>query len=189
MRYGIGWMAAVALLAAAPALAQDDVKARTEAARNAAADFGRALIGELQKAIAAGGPVNAIGVCHSVAPEIAAQKSAEWKMSIRRTSLKLRQPANRPDAWELQQLQRFEERKAAGEGPAALEVGEYAEKDGKRVFRYMKAIPTGEMCLSCHGSSITPEVATRLKALYPEDAATGFKLGDLRGAFTVTETP
>jgi hypothetical protein len=180
---------AAAMLAAEQASAQDDVKQRTEAARAAAADFGKTLLGELQQAIAAGGPANAIGVCHTIAPEIAAQKSSEFKMTIRRTSLKLRQPANAPDEWERRQLLRFAERKAAGEGAATLETGEYAEKDGKRVFRYMKAIPTGELCLSCHGSTLAPEVAARLQALYPQDAATGFKLGDLRGAFTITETP
>ncbi len=46
------------------AIAQSDVKERTDAARAVAADFGLTLIAELQKAIAAGGPVNAIGVCH-----------------------------------------------------------------------------------------------------------------------------
>jgi hypothetical protein len=110
-------------------------------------------------------------------------------MSIGRTSLKLRQPKNAPDDWELRQLRRFEERKAAGEGVATLEVGAYAEKDGKRVFRYMKAIPTAPLCLNCHGASLAPEVAAKLHELYPADAATGFNAGDLRGAFTITETP
>ena len=64
-----------------------------------------------------------------------------------------------------------------------------AEKDGKRVFRYMKAIPTGALCLNCHGTTLAPEVAAKLHELYPADAATGFNAGDLRGAFTITETP
>ncbi|MGO8915472.1 MAG: DUF3365 domain-containing protein [Stellaceae bacterium] len=191
MKQWIGWLIVLALLPASigTAAAEDDVTQRMAAARAAAGDFGRTLIAALQQAIAEGGPVNAIGVCNTAAPVIAAQKSTEWKMTIARTSLKLRQPQNRPDDWELRQLQSFEQRKAAGESPATLEVGEYAEKDGKRVFRYMKAIPTGELCLSCHGNALTPEVAARLKALYPQDAATGFKLGDLRGAFTITATP
>ena len=168
-------------------MAQNDVKERMDAARAAAMDFGKALLGELQKAIAAGGAENAIGVCNVEAPQIAADKSAEKHMTIRRTSLKLRQPDNKPDAWEIQQLQSFERRKAAGENPAAIETGEYVEKDGRKVFRYMKAIPTGELCLNCHGSALKPDVAAKLKALYPADAATGFKVGDLRGAFTITE--
>jgi hypothetical protein len=173
----------------ATATAQSDVKERIDAARAAAGDFGMTLIGALQKAIAAGGPVNAIGVCNIAAPEIAAAKSAERHMTIARTSLKLRQPKNAPDDWEMRQLQSFEQRKAAGESPAGIEIGEYVEVGGKKLFRYMKAIPTGEVCLACHGSTLTPEVTARLKELYPADAATGFKLGDLRGAFTITQTP
>jgi uncharacterized protein DUF3365 len=184
------WMLILLCITLAPvaAMAQsDDVKTRAENARAAAAEFGKRLIGELQKALAAGGPVAAIEVCNVEAPEIAAQVSTEKGMSVRRTSLKLRQPANKPDAWELRQLQSFEQRKSAGESAAAIEVGEFVESSGKRQFRYMKAIPTAELCLTCHGSAIAPEVSARLKALYPADAATGFKAGDLRGAFTITQ--
>jgi Protein of unknown function (DUF3365) len=168
------------------AAAQSDLPERMTAARAVAADFGAKLLAELQQAIAAGGPVNAIGVCKTIAPQIAAEKSAAAQMSVGRTSLKLRQPKNAPDAWELQQLRTFEERKAAGENPAAIEVGEYLEKEDKPVFRYMKAIPTGPVCLNCHGTQLSPEVAAKLRELYPEDHATGFAVGDLRGAFTIT---
>ena len=174
-------------LSGAPLAQIDDVKARTERARAAAVEFGKRLIGELQKAMAQGGPVAAIDVCNLEAPQIAAEVSREHGMTVRRTSLKLRQPANKPDAWELAQLRSFEQRKAAGEAPAAIEIGEFVERGGKRQFRYMKAIPTAELCLTCHGSAIAPEVSERLKALYPDDAATGFKAGDLRGAFTITQ--
>jgi hypothetical protein len=191
MRGMTGWMAAVGalLVSSSLALAQSDVTERTSAARAAAADFGMTLIGELQKAIAAGGPVNAIGVCSIAAPKIAADKSAAKQMTIGRTSLKLRQPNNKPDPWEMQQLLRFEERKAAGENPATIEVAEYVETGGQRIFRYMKAIPTAELCLTCHGSALAPEVTARLRELYPQDAATGFKVGDLRGAFTIRQAP
>ena len=180
---------AAMLLTAGTVAAQDNTKARTDAARAAAMDFGARLLAELQKAMAAGGPVNALGVCNVAAPKLAAEKSAEHKMTIRRTSLKLRQPKDAPDAWELQQLQSFERRKAAGESPAKIETGEYVEMGGKRAFRYMKAIPTGPLCLSCHGANLAPAVAARLKELYPGDQATGFKVGDLRGAFSVTIAP
>jgi hypothetical protein len=185
-----GWLAvALVPLWTGTATAQSDVKERMDAARAAAGDFGMTLLGALQKAIAAGGPVSAIGVCNLAAPEIAASKSAERHMTIARTSLRLRQPKNAPDDWELRQLQNFEQRKAAGENPAAIEIGDYVEVGGEKRFRYMKAIPTGEVCLSCHGGTLTQEVRAKLKELYPADAATGFKLGDLRGAFTITQTP
>ena len=59
--------------------AQNDAKERTEAARAVATEFGMTLIGELQKAIATGGPVNAIGVCNIIAPKIATDMSTKRK--------------------------------------------------------------------------------------------------------------
>ncbi len=41
--------------------------------------------------------------------------------------------------------------------------------------------------LTCHGSSLQPELKAEILCLYPNDQATGFKPGELRGAFTVTE--
>jgi hypothetical protein len=42
------------------------------------------------------------------------------------------------------------------------------------------------MCLGCHGKNIAPEVQAKLDELYPEDQATGFSEGDLRGAFVIS---
>ena len=53
---------------------------------------------------------------------------------------------------------------------------------------YMRAIRVGvDLCLTCHGldDTLEPEVRHRLAELYPDDAATGFSRGDLRGAFVV----
>ena len=52
----------------------------------------------------------------------------------------------------------------------------------------MKAIGTAEKpCLTCHGSNIKPELAAKINSLYPEDKATGYKAGELRGAFTIMQ--
>jgi hypothetical protein len=42
----------------------------------------------------------------------------------------------------------------------------------------------------CHGleDQITPDVKSQLAELYPEDRATGFKEGDLRGWFWIEMT-
>jgi len=54
-------------------------------------------------------------------------------------------------------------------------------------FRCTKAIPTAaEPCLMCHGSGLDPALKAEIERLYPDDQATGFKAGELRGAFTVT---
>ena len=76
------------------------------------------------------------------------------------------------------------------EGVAILIEGPQVEStvtgaDGNRTFRYLKAIPTGPLCLKCHGSDLAPDLAAKLAELYPEDKAHGFAVGDLRGAFSV----
>jgi len=55
-------------------------------------------------------------------------------------------------------------------------------------FRCTKAIPTAaEPCLTCHGSGLDPALKPEIeRLLYPDDQATSFKAGELRGAFTVT---
>jgi hypothetical protein len=50
----------------------------------------------------------------------------------------------------------------------------------------MKAIPTAELCLTCHGEALDPELQATLDELYPADKARGFKEGDIRGAFTLS---
>ncbi len=51
----------------------------------------------------------------------------------------------------------------------------------------MKAVPTGKVCLSCHGETVAPEVEQKLAELYPDDKARGYKEGDIRGAFVVVK--
>jgi hypothetical protein len=53
----------------------------------------------------------------------------------------------------------------------------------------MKALPVKQPCLSCHGEkdNIAEPVQAKIKSLYPLDAATDFKLGDLRGAISIKQ--
>ena len=160
---------------------------RVAASRATVKEFMQSLKDELRKGMQEGGPVNAISVCNMTAPGIANTYSVRKDWSVGRTSLKVRNPDNAPDIWEQAVLQEFERRKHAGEDPADIEYYEALEVDGEPVFRYMKAIPTASLCVVCHGSEIDPYVDARLKELYPADQARGFKPGDIRGAFTITQ--
>lgn len=179
--------ALVAILPAAQTLA-DGHGQRAQQSREVIKTFFAELKGELQNAIKEGGPVKAIEVCNSKSPEITQRLSQEKGWSIGRTSLKLRNPANAPDAWEKAVLEEFEARKAAGEDPQKLEHYEVVTQNGVKQFRYMKAIPTAKKpCLVCHGENLKPEVAAALDKLYPTDQARGYREGDIRGAFTITQ--
>ena len=175
------------LCPATAAFADEDLAARIGASREAIKSFAGALQKQLSTAMTDGGPTAAIEVCNIAAPAIAESASTTRGWSVGRTSLKLRNPANEPDAWELTVLRDFEVRKAAGEDPGTLDHAEIVVADGQRTFRYMKAIGTQPVCTVCHGTTIAPEVTARLDALYPEDRARGFAVGDIRGAFSIAQ--
>jgi hypothetical protein len=163
---------------------------RADEARALVKEFASSLQGELKQAMQAGGAIQAIEVCHSRAPEIAADLSAREGWEVARTSLKRRNAGNAPDAWEQGVLEQFEARKEAGEPPAQIEHSEMVATGGETVFRYMKAIPTQQVCLACHGGdTVAPQVADKIAAYYPDDQARGYAEGDLRGAFSLTRRP
>jgi len=155
-------------------------------ARAAAKELGETLKGRLQAAMGEGGPVAAVDVCQTEAPEIANDISQRLGVDVARTAPRVRNTSNAPDAWEADQLETFRAAMAAGEDPAKLEAAEIVTLEGQTVLRWMKPIPMAEMCATCHGSDIAPEVQAAVAEAYPEDAATGFRTGELRGAFTVT---
>jgi hypothetical protein len=179
---------ALAALLALPLSAAEAPTPETLAAqaRGLAGNLMLSLQGELFAAMKDGGPVKALEVCRTRASQItkAASTGTPWK--IGRTALKVRNPQNAPDAWEAAKLEEFRKRRAAGEELAALEAWEVVEAEGRRTFRYVKAIGTTSPCLNCHGSDLKPEVAAKVKELYPEDQAVGFAAGQLRGAFTLS---
>ena len=156
-------------------------------ARAATMEFGTELKSQLVAAIKASGPEGAIGVCKEAAPAVAEAVSTRHGLSITRTSLKMRNPKNAPDDWERKVLEDFVARKDAGEDTAQMESWRVMEDKatGVHVLRYMKAIPTQEVCTLCHGTAISEPVRKALAASYPDDTATGFAPGDIRGAFTV----
>lgn len=182
-------LAAVATPANAEERFAPDDASLTAKARSATKGLGENLKAQLVETLKSGGPVAAIGVCRTIAPAIAAEQSQAHGLKVGRTSLKVRNPSNAPDAWERKVLAMFVEKIRTGADPTTLEHSERVLDGGEKKFRYMKAIPmSAQPCLACHGSDIKPEVRAEISKLYPQDEATGFAAGELRGAFTVTET-
>ncbi|CAK0760490.1 DUF3365 domain-containing protein [Gammaproteobacteria bacterium] len=103
------------------------------------------------------------------------------------TSLKLRNPKNKPDNWEEQFLRKSEESWQAGARSRIAESSEIVASEKGKEFRYIKAIPTAKICLDCHGTEVKSNVEAALKQTYPQDQATGYKMGDLRGAIILSK--
>jgi hypothetical protein len=160
--------------------AQDDDE-RLARSRELATELQQALGARLTAALGERGPVGAIEVCSLEAPEIAARLSASSGAAVGRTSLRVRNPANEPDDEARTTLERFERawQRDAGAPPEDFAVA----VDGSA--RYMRAIPTQPLCVTCHGPAIAPELAAAIAQRYPTDRATGFAQGSLRGAFLI----
>ena len=47
----------------------------------------------------------------------------------------------------------------------------------QRLIEVLQSLPTLPLCLNCHGSpeQLTPAVKEKLKALYPDDKAIGYR--------------
>lgn len=148
---------------------------------DAVATFKQSLGRELKSAIQAKGPASAVDVCHVRAPEIAAQLSKDMGVTVRRISERTRNPDATPDALDKRVLADFA---TAIKQDATAKPTRTVESAGGR-SRYYSAIRIQPLCLTCHGSDLAPDVAARLKAFYPDDRATGYELGELRGAFVV----
>ena len=137
----------------------------------------------LKSYMKARGPVGAVEGCAVEAPEIADRVSMETGWDVGRVSL---QPRNAdrgaPDAWETAILKKLEARNRAGAESDTLNHGEWV--DGR--YRYMQAQVVEGVCLNCHGEALNPDVRAAIADYYPDDSATGYKLGEIRGAVTLT---
>lgn len=101
--------------------------------------------------------------------------------SLKRISLKVRNAANTPSEDERKVLESMQEMLHKGK------LGEYLVEENERFYKYYKPLVIKkELCLACHGDlSKNPQLRQFLNEHYPQDKATGYKMGDLRGAVLV----
>lgn len=166
-----------------PLTAFEEAATRTRGAQVAAV-LQATLAPRLQAEIEAGGPAQAIRFCAAMADSLTSAAAKAAGYSVRRTSLRLRNPANAADPWERLALGTYERMAVAGDSvPSGLVQVVSAEE-----VRYYAPLFVAPVCLNCHGapSDLAPGVADLLAELYPADEATGYRTGDLRGLIRVS---
>ncbi len=102
---------------------------------------------------------------------------AENDATIRRASMRYRNPLNEPDSLERIIFTQFEK-----EGPSTKIILTQGE------VHFIKPIFMQAMCLNCHGipnEQILPETLEKIRDSYPADQATGYAEGDLRGIWHI----
>lgn len=141
------------------------------------------LMARVKQAMQEGGPEHAIDFCSEAALPLTAEiaKAQAHGVEIKRTSSRLRNPKNAPDALERQALEHFE---AADKAKLPAQLVQKVD-DG---YRYYRPILVQGACLACHGerAALSPKVLSKLQERYPSDQATGYKEGDLRGLIRVS---
>jgi Protein of unknown function (DUF3365) len=154
-------------------------------ARTVSNQLAEKVRGILLQEIGKAGYSSAVRVCSELAQEMTVLFNAQTGRQVRRISLKYRNPKNVPDAYEQRKL---EELNILNQKKELLnEYSEIVEEHGKKYLRYLKPLIVAPLCVTCHGpkENIPQEVKTILADRYPEDRATGFLVGDVRGAITV----
>ncbi len=148
----------------------------------AAATFST-LSARLTKALEEGGVSNAVQYCNLAAMPLVDSLSTVHNATIRRTSLKVRNPQNQPTEWEKKTLLDFETKDKAGE-----ELKPIVQMLDDQTVAFAAPIRIMPLCVQCHGKegeTMSAENTTFIKGLYPGDQATGYAEGDLRGMWSV----
>lgn len=154
-------------------------------ARQVSSELADKVRGLLLKEIEKGGLADAVKVCSEMAQNITREFNARSGHTVRRVSLRYRNPWNIPDEYERRKLEEFDLlNKKKG---MKNEYSEVVDEGGQKYLRYMKPLVALPLCINCHGpkENIPADVKTILAEKYPEDRATGFLVGDLRGAISV----
>jgi hypothetical protein len=151
--------------------------AETARAEQAMNDLQQALLARLKAAMDSGGPAAAVEVCRTEARTIAEAIAKKQGLELGRTSHRLRNPDNAPRAWARTVVEGSSGLKASAEKLRVVDLGD-------RVG-VLRPIGTAEACTRCHGPAeeVRRNIGATLTSAYPQDRATGFAAGDLRGWF------
>ena len=124
----------------------------------------------------------------------------EWKLpvaapgrpriiAVKRTSLRVRNPASLPDNADLAALLSIQTAMADGNTPPSVLVQRVEAAAGAPAeWRVYRPMVTTAACLACHGpvDSLTPGVLAKLDRLYPGDKATEYRANEWRGVIRVS---
>jgi len=143
----------------------------------------KAALGKnLQEAINAKGTENAISFCSTIAIPLTDSMAISFNTTIKRVSDKNRNPENKANKVELSYIEETKLAIAQGKTPKP----QLTVLENRQIAYY--PIMTNKMCLQCHGqlkTEILPKTLARIKEMYPNDLATGYKTNELRGIWVV----
>ncbi|MSU69762.1 MAG: DUF3365 domain-containing protein [Opitutaceae bacterium] len=149
-----------------------------------------ALVREVTSALTKVGPEGAVDICHLKALPMTNGTVAGLPRitAVKRTSFKIRKPANAPNAAEQLVLDFIKRQLDNGDAPSRLLVQRVEPASAAPEWRVYKPLAATAKCLACHGDPAgqSSELRAKLSALYPADQATGYNVGEWCGLIRVT---
>ena len=150
---------------------------------------GNSMINEVNRVLATKGTESAIDEMHLKSLKLPAAAGKVRVATVKRTSLRVRSPANIPDSADLAALMSIQTDLMDGNSPPKLLV-QHVEANGPAPaeWRVYRPIATGAHCADCHGptDAMAPGVKAKLALLYPEDKAVDYAAAEWRGVIRVS---
>lgn len=147
------------------------------------AEAGHVLVSNLKQQMSSAGIEEAIAFCNLNALALTDSIGQIHGKKVKRTALKLRNPANKPDVREKMVLKMMAEAHGRNET-----IGPVLDLHDNGAIYYYQPIMLQPMCLTCHGTpgkEIDESTFNAIKGKYPKDKAMGFKEGEFRGMWSV----
>lgn len=166
-----------------PTLTEEEQSQYTRKGQDIVQQVATIITSAVTKSLNDGGVAKAAQYCSYMAIPMVDTLGANHGVKIRRTSDKIRNPKDAPTERELEVFNQFASDKAAGK-----ELQPLVEAIDAHTVAYYQPILIQPLCLTCHGvlgETMTEENYSFIKYLYPDDQATGYQLGDLRGIFSL----
>jgi len=150
---------------------------------------GHMMIYEVERTVADKGLATAVATVHLKDLTLPKAEPDQPRVTaVKRTSLNLRNPANKPDEADQAALELIDTALHNGSDVPAVLVQRLDRPGAATEWRVYRPITTMPLCLKCHGPAeeLKPEVRSQLAAKYPTDQATGYTAYKWRGLIRVS---
>ncbi len=138
------------------------------------------LLSNVMQAMKTGGSVYAVTFCNEQAMPLTDSLAKEYNCLIKRVSDKYRNPANKPMETDLKIWKKMN---------SSAPVSPFVVSENGHIVYYKPIKIAMPACLKCHGTAgvdIDSKTLEIIRQKYPDDQATGYKEGDLRGMWKIT---
>ncbi|WP_457617401.1 Tll0287-like domain-containing protein [Lutibacter sp.] len=174
----------VSLISCTNSLSKQEKKDYLQKGKEIAKASFKELSNHLMSQMQMGGPAQAVPFCNVQAIPVTESLSNKYNVTIKRTSDKVRNPKNAPTKREQEVISTYKALKAKGEKLTPI-----VEIDAANKKHFYAPIIVNKKCLSCHGTKgeeLSVKTDSLIKTMYPKDLAVDYKIGDVRGVWSIT---